>query len=130
MFNVTGVQQRIQGKVSIDKVEKALDKGAQLVEAEAKRTCPVVTGRLKTSIDIIKKPLERHIGTSVHYAPYVEFGTARMIAAHGVHDPASPVTSWAALARRAGSGQTMPFLRPALRKNKATINKLISEALK
>ncbi len=47
---------------------------------------------------------------------YVEYGTARMVAAHGPHDPNALVTSWEALRKRGGMGQTMPFARPAVMK--------------
>lgn len=52
------------------------------VEAAAKRLAPVRTGRLRSSIT---HRVERRgrvvvgtVGTDVHYAPYLEFGTRRM----------------------------------------------------
>ena len=115
-------------------LKKIITDGAVNIEADAKINCPVDTGRLRSSIthnirlDLVGGWTGR-VGTNVEYAPYVEFGTPRMIAAHGVHDPASPVSSWAALSARGGSGQYMPFLRSSLRKNKKHIDQLIKEAL-
>ena len=106
VVNVTGVQNRLKTMVSKDKLEQALDKSAFLVEHDAKRLVRVDTGRLRTSIDIIKKPLERRIGSSVQYAPAQEFGRPDM----------------------KGYGFT-PYLRPAIRKNRGKIDSLIKEAL-
>lgn len=50
----------------------------------------------------------------VNYAEYVEFGTDRMIKAHGEHDPRNPVKSWKAKRKRGAYDlQQMPYLRPA-----------------
>ena len=63
---------------------KALAKFAVRVSTSAKRLAPVDTGRLRSSItfelgkdggDIVAR-----VGTNVHYAPYLEFGTRRMTA--------------------------------------------------
>jgi len=105
VLNVTNVQQKIKNTVSAPKLENALDKSAFLVERDAKHRVRVDTGRLKNSIDIIRKPLERRIGTSVQYAAAQEFGRPDM--------PRYGYT---------------PYLRPALRNNKDKINQLIKQA--
>jgi HK97 gp10 family phage protein len=63
-------------------VGKDLARRAVRVETAAKRLAPVDTGRLRSSIT---RELSRDgqglvavIGTNVHYAPHVEFGTVRM----------------------------------------------------
>lgn len=63
-------------------VGKDLTRRAVRVETAAKRLAPVDTGRLRSSIS---RELGRDgqglvavIGTNVHYAPHVEFGTVRM----------------------------------------------------
>jgi len=54
---------------------------ALAVEAEAKVRCPVRTGNLRNSIHTwVEGPRQVAVGTFVHYAPYVEFGTRRMAA--------------------------------------------------
>lgn len=42
-------------------------------QAEAKRLCPVDTGRLRSSIQYNPGHLECTVGTNVEYAPFVEF---------------------------------------------------------
>lgn len=62
----------------IGKVLKSLTAKA---ERNAKRRCPVDTGRLRSSItsDVVAEEgaLVGVVGTNVEYAPYVEFGTSR-----------------------------------------------------
>lgn len=68
-----------QGPVATD-----LLKAAIRVERMAKRLCPVDTGRLRASIthalESDAQGVLAIVGTDVHYAPYVEFGTSRMAA--------------------------------------------------
>lgn len=85
------------------KVEAAMMKAVLWVEADAKKLCPVDTGRLRASIThrVIsaktswrkgsKDIIQGRVGTNVHYAPYQELGTDKMPA--------------------------QPYLRPALEKN-------------
>jgi len=63
------------------KLEEAVERIAYLIEGEAKKICPVDTGRLRASIHVGKiKNSAYYVGTNVHYAPYVEFGTRKMTA--------------------------------------------------
>ena len=50
------------------------------IEADAKRSCPVKTGRLRASITskVDKKTLSGVVGTNVNYAGIVEFGSKAM----------------------------------------------------
>jgi len=70
----------------------AILRAAIQVERNAKRLCPVDTGRLRSSIshDLGRdgRGLVGSVGTNVEYAPHVEFGTRYM--------------------------RAQPFLRPAL----------------
>ena len=106
IIGVTNVQSKINNTVNNDKLEKALDKAAMLVERDAKYQVRVDTGRLRSSINVIPEPLKRYIGTSVIYAAAQEFGRPDL----------------------SKYGYT-PYLRPALRKNQAKIQQLIKEAL-
>jgi len=92
-----------------EKVEDAVERACRLVEADAKKTVPVDTGRLRASIRIeveriAKDVVEGKIGTNVDYAKKVEFGTSDQ----------SP----------------QPYLRPALRKNFKEITAIIQEAVR
>lgn len=63
-------------------VARELLKIVRKVEGEAKRNCPVDTGRLRSSITSTLGKDEEGVygvaGTDVEYAPHVEFGTYRM----------------------------------------------------
>ena len=45
------------------------------IEKESKLRTPVDTGRLRSSIKTSLAPLRVAVGTNVHYAPHVEYGT-------------------------------------------------------
>ena len=102
-----------------------------LVEADAKRLCPVDTGRLRSSITTEKIDWDEvHIGTNVVYGPYIEYGT-------GPHDIV-PVfakalhfnKTFAKIVHHPGTRE-QPFLRPALHQNASKIrNIIISEIQK
>lgn len=84
-------------------LEKASKAGAKIAKNEAKRLCPVRTGRLKNSIDTKKGKSDKlksstlvTVGKDVHYASFVELGTA--------------------------SKDSQPFMRPALDNNEKDIN--------
>ena len=58
-------------------VDRALEKMGGKAETEAKKECPVDTGRLKGSITHVRSTAEKNtmiVGTNVEYAPYVELG--------------------------------------------------------
>jgi HK97 gp10 family phage protein len=55
-------------------IELSLDK----VVSDAKAIVPVRTGTLQRSIQWWGAEGEYHVGSRVHYAPYVEYGTSRM----------------------------------------------------
>lgn len=85
-------------------IRKLLQKSAFEVEKEAKKRAPVDTGLLRssitTSIDFRPVPTFASVGTNVHYAPYMEFGTGLLAegepAKGGRHyPPASALDRWA-----------------------------------
>ena len=87
---------------------KAITKAALIVERDAKILCPVDTGRLRTSIthDVNEGEISARVGIpprhddhSMMYGVYVEMGTSKM--------------------------RAQPYLRPALEKNKGTIERLL-----
>lgn len=91
-----------------NKVEAAIMKCVLIVEADAKRMCPVDTGRLRASIThqvikIAKDVYQGRVGTNVHYGPDVELGTHKQSA--------------------------QPYLRPALEKNRAKIEAILKAAI-
>lgn len=95
-------------------------KSGFMVETDAKKLCPVDTGRLRASIttrvdedalaasvsaltDLFERPAIGVAGTDVYYALYVELGTYKMAA--------------------------RPYLRPALEKNRSRIKTLLSTGI-
>ena len=62
-----------------DALKTAMEKACLIVEADAKKNCPVDDGQLRQSIthDVSTDngTIEGTIGTNVEYAPYVEIGT-------------------------------------------------------
>ena len=121
-------------KVIQDQIGDILEAGGFMVEADAKRLCPVDTGRLRASIHTRKESWNTVIvGTDVEYAPYVEYGTPPHM------PPVEALKSWAsrhkmgekaawALAKKIEKlgTQPQPFMRPALRANKQKIEDLLA----
>ena len=126
-------------------VAEALEAGGALVEAEAKRLCPVDRGHLRASIEHkVEKWNIVRVGTNqITYAAAIEFGTPP----HGPPiDPKkgieeSPIGEWA---KRKGipelawpiwwqiyhhGTQPHPYLRPAIFNNQKTITHMIKIAM-
>ena len=84
-------------------LQQNIEKAALSVERNAKRNCPVDTGKLRASITTEVGKLEAEVGTNVEYAPCVEFGTSKQSA--------------------------QPFMRPALDKAITQLNKDMAKTL-
>lgn len=59
----------------INKLTSGLQKATLAVESQARRDCPVDTGRLRSSITSRVEGSTGIIGTNVEYAAFVEHGT-------------------------------------------------------
>lgn len=123
------------GKKAENAVERALVTGGLMVERDAKLNVRVDTGRLRSSIThrlVIEngKPVV-YVGTSVEYAPYIEFGTGIYAEkGDGRKTPWSYQDEKGNWIRTRGS-RPHPFLYPAFRQNKDRVKKLlIREILK
>lgn len=85
------------------KVAAGMEKACLLVENDAKRICPVDTGRLRASLthEVEKsgKEIIGRVGTNVEYAIPVEYG--------------------------ASGRPAQPYLRPSLEKNRGNIKRLL-----
>ena len=84
-FGLTGVSGLLLRMATVvgsikRRVDEEVATTALLVETEAKRRCPVDTGRLRSSITTERKGLTLSVGSNVKYAPFIEFGTRRMAA--------------------------------------------------
>lgn len=117
------------------RLKVAIATSAMLIQNEARKRAPVDTGRLRADIktQYSNGGLTAHIGTKVHYAPYVEFGTRPH------WPPAGALDRWGqlhgipgflvarAISRRGTKPQ--PFLFPAWESNKVKVRRLIRGAL-
>ncbi|MBC7128399.1 MAG: HK97 gp10 family phage protein [Thermoplasmatales archaeon] len=75
------LQKTLNSITEEENIDALLKEVAFFIEKEAKRICPVDTGRLRSSITTEKiDKLAYAVGTNVEYAPYVEFGTYKMMA--------------------------------------------------
>jgi hypothetical protein len=106
------------------KKQMVLDKWGDILKTEMIIRCPREYGDMVASIEKEKTQDEVSVGTkNIPYASYVEYGTDRMIKAHGPHCVWAPVRDWEALRKRGDLkveggvtmevGQTMPFARSA-----------------
>jgi hypothetical protein len=90
-----------------------------LVQGDAKRLCPVDTGRLRKSIDYTIEGDMVYIGSDVEYAADIEYGTGRI----RVGTPENPIKS------APGHVGYRPFLRAAVFQNRHRIDKLIQQGI-
>lgn len=116
-------------------IDTALRKGAVKIQADAKleieRLDAVDTGRLEGSISVEKIPKGYEIGTNVHYAPYIEFGTGT------AGDPTVPHTQrtrWKYMDEFgnwhwAYAMKPRPFMKNAFNKNKQYVIKTLRQEL-
>ncbi|WP_195984073.1 HK97-gp10 family putative phage morphogenesis protein [Clostridium sp. D33t1_170424_F3] len=119
------IAQLKNSKLQVDiAVERGVRKAGLHVEGDAKRLCPVDTGRLRSSIathgEYEGSNFVAEVGTTVGYAPFVEFGTGQR------GDPEVPH-------RQDWMGQPPhPYLRPALQENteNGNIDKIVTSELK
>lgn len=84
-------------------IEQFLETAVLLVQGDAINRCPVDTGTLRASIATEVKDKTATVGTNVHYAAYVEYGTVKM--------------------------KAQPYLRPALDENKDELGILAQKIL-
>lgn len=84
-MKIVGLKEVAQ-KMKPETVQKPLAEGLSRLrmwlEGEVKKATPVDTGRLRGSISSDQTANTVKIGTTVHYASYVEYGTARMEPRH------------------------------------------------
>lgn len=102
---------------------RALTLSALKVEAEAKRLVPRVTGRLQSSIGHQVEgvgAMVARIGTSVEYAPFVEFGRGPIVATNAKALRFKIGGRWI-FRHSVGPAAARPFLRPALDNSRSYI---------
>ncbi len=115
-----------------ERERKALEAIGVFVSGEAQLRAPVDSGNLKNSISHRVNMGEKSvtIGTSVHYAPFVEFGTGLY-----AEDGKGRNTPWSYQDKdgnwhRTSGQRPQPFLSPAIDENKERIRKLAREEMR
>ncbi len=129
------IDNRRKVKAKLERVsKKALTLAATLVENDAKGLAPIDTGGLINSISyavkVSGKEAVAHVGASVHYAYYVEFGTGEHAekgnGRQGGWFYQTPDKKW----HFTKGSKPQPFLRPAFRENREEIKKIIRQVFR
>lgn len=123
----------------LQEVKNAIHESSLNIQKGAKRRCPVDTGRLRASITfepVGSLGLTMKVGTKVHYAPYVEWGTGVFASLEGFQGRQTP---WVYPATRGGTrtggmvftrgSKPHPFLIPAFEEEKPRFIRAVREAL-
>lgn len=89
------LQNKLKDNVTLDDVKVVVKKNTADLNSKMARNTPYKSGTLRRSIrpEITNGGLEGIVGTNVHYAPYVEYGTRFMEAkefAKSAFDKVSP----------------------------------------
>jgi len=115
----------------------AMEKGVLVIEGEAKRRCPVDTGRLRASIttaaSVEGEQVVATVGTNVEYAAAVEYGTG--VFSEDGKGRKTPWV-WKGDGKKHGGWHTTsgypatPFIRPAYESRKLEAMRVIAEFLK
>jgi len=132
-------------KTKRDAVRRAVNTSALNIQKGAKERCAVDTGRLRASIAMqpYQDGMTMQVGTKLHYAPYVEFGTGRYVSVpsgvKGVPEKGRG-TPWMYPETKNGKktgnmvwtrgSKPQPFLFPAAEAEKPKVISRIGKALK
>lgn len=126
----TALQEKLKKLSNID-LTSALTRACLLVENSAKEKAPVATGELRRSITHEIDGYEAYVGTSLEYAPYVEYGTGLFSSKGNGRKDVPWVYCDAKGNWHSTSGQhPQPFLIPAFEENKKNIYKEIEKQIK
>jgi len=112
-------------------VKRGVNNAGTIVKRKAVALCPVDTGRLRGSIEkmVVEAPDDAFysiIGTSVYYAPYVEFGTGTHGAASNpVFEGEEPVPH----STDVKGHFAQPFMRPAVYSSEVEVKEEIMKGV-
>jgi len=115
------------GKRLFNALRLTINEGAINVQREARRLCPVDTGRLRSSIELelLEGGLVGQVGTAVEYAPFVEYGTGD--AGASSEHPELPE----GYQHGESAGQpAQPFLNPAFEQEKPEFEKRVKSIVR
>lgn len=114
--------------VFVPRLESAVRAACERVSQEAKAIVPVDTGALRDSIAVVEpvdsgSAVEGKVEATMHYAPYVEFGTGERGASSPGAGPGPYTPGWPGM-------PAQPYLRPALDTARDAVLKEFEERLK
>lgn len=124
------LNEKLRELADSERMKNALTRSGELVRDRARTKCPVRTGYLHDHIEYTVEGDSALVGTSVEYAPYVEFGTGSR------GDPSVPHTDkkqWTYYSKElkqfvTTSGQEKhPYLVPALKDSTKEIADIFKE---
>lgn len=124
------LNEKLRELADSERMKNALTRSGELVRDRARTKCPVRTGYLHDHIEYTVEGDSALVGTSVEYAPYVEFGTGSR------GDPSVPHTDkkqWTYYSKTlkqfvTTSGQEKhPYLVPALKDSTKEIADIFKE---
>lgn len=116
-------------------LRKGLDKAGFIVESEAKKNAPVDRGTLRASIahEVEQATVPRYVkvGSNLHYAPLMEFGTGRRSdgpsPSAGHFPPPSELAGWAQ--RHGMAGEEFAIARAIARRGGLRPRRYLRNAL-
>lgn len=111
-------------------LKNALFKAGQQIQASAKLLCPVDTGELRNSINVVRVENGVSIGTNCEYAIYQEFGTGSKGNPTVPHTTKKHWTYYSSGRFYTTSGNyPQPFLQPAFISNQSNVKSIIMAEL-
>lgn len=133
LSNIEEIEDLFNNLSDTKKLVASINKAVLIVEAEAKKKCPVDDGQLRNSIQskVVDKDsvVDGEIFTNVEYAPYVEYGTGLFAEnGDGRKDPWKYKDAKGEWHTTSGNNP-QPFLRPALYEKEKEILNIIKEGI-
>ena len=112
-----------------NKIEAGLGKACAIVEADAKKKAPKMSGELRRSITSKVEGLEGVVYSPLEYAPYVEYGTGLFAENGGRLDTPWYYTDDKGEWHKTSGMKPQPYMRPALNENREKIVRVIKECI-
>lgn len=118
----------------LEAMERAMEEATLLVESQAKALAPVDSGELRDKIDHKVKndgnSIIGQVGSPLEYAENVEYGTGEF-----AENGAGRRGGWSYKDEEGNWHHTMgqkaqPFLRPAFRRNKRNVERILGQVLR
>ena len=127
-----GILNRLSRIEDTSNIDEAIGQACALVERSAKQKAPKGDGELRRSITskVDSKKHEGVVYTPLEYAPYVEFGTGLFAeGGNGRKDVPWHYKDEKGVWHTTKGMKPRPYMRPALKENRAKIIDLIKEGI-